>query len=106
MSGSVGLHTAPQGRARVAYAPPTPAEIGHAAVLCWLDERTDEQIAATLGISRRTLARWKRRADFRAAQTAEVVWRTELDRWNHPASGQQVAAASRPTTVHTRAQRR
>jgi transposase len=38
-----------------------------AAKLCYVDELTDEAIARRLGISRRTLARWKQRPEFQAA---------------------------------------
>jgi hypothetical protein len=55
---------------RSKYAPPTAKQIGEAAYLCALDEEKDEEIAARLGMSRRSLARWKRRADFQAAYHA------------------------------------
>ena len=50
--------------------PPTADEIEQAAALCWEDWLHDEEIAARLGIARRTLARWKHRADFQAAYAA------------------------------------
>src|SRR5215207_286913 len=56
------------------YLPPTAAEIGRAAALCFRDTDSDEQIARQLGIVRRTLARWKRRADFAAAIAALQAW--------------------------------
>jgi len=37
-----------------------------AAVLVAADELSDEQIAAAVGITRRTLTAWKRRPDFAA----------------------------------------
>ena len=45
---------------------PTPEQIGEAVALLWDDRETDEAIARRLGISRRTLARWKQRSDFGA----------------------------------------
>ena len=65
---------------------PSTARIVFAAVLCALDEENDEMIAARLGISRRTLARWKRRPEFVAARDAfterisDEIWRVRLDR--------------------------
>ena len=56
------------------YEPPTAAEVGRAAALCFQDTLTDEQIAGQLGIARRTLARWKKRPDFAAALAALQVW--------------------------------
>ena len=56
------------------YEPPTAGEVGRAAALCFQDTLTDEQIARQLGIVRRTLARWKQRADFAAAFAALQVW--------------------------------
>ncbi|MDP9473921.1 MAG: phBC6A51 family helix-turn-helix protein [Chloroflexota bacterium] len=55
-------------------------------MLCALDEETDEAIAAQLGISRRTLLRWKHRPDFVAARDAfveevpDAAWRVRLER--------------------------
>ena len=74
------LRNAPPRRMAPSYAPPTPEELGHAAALCWLDAVRDEQIAARLGITRRSLARWKRRPEFQAAYTAAaLVWGAEVD---------------------------
>ena len=56
------------------FLPPTAAEVGRAAALCFQDARSDEQIACQLGIVRRTLARWKKRPEFAAAITALQVW--------------------------------
>ena len=56
------------------YDPPTAAEVGRAAALCFQDTLTDEQIAGQLGIARRTLARWKKRPDFAAALAALQAW--------------------------------
>jgi hypothetical protein len=53
---------------------PTPQQVGQAAALCFHDAESDEQIARRLGICRRTLARWKHRADFAAAQAALHAW--------------------------------
>lgn len=66
---------------------PTTAKIAIAAVLCALDEENDESIAVQLGISRRTLVRWKRRPEFIAARDAFAhraiakFERIRLDRW-------------------------
>jgi hypothetical protein len=51
-------------------AEPNPETLGRAAMLCHIDTENDEAIAKRLGISRRTLARWKRRPEFIAAETA------------------------------------
>ena len=48
--------------------------MGRAAALCFQDTLTDEQIARQLGIVRRTLARWKKRAEFAAAIAALQTW--------------------------------
>ena len=56
------------------YEPPTPEEVGRAAVLCFRDVASDEEIAHQLGIARRTLARWKKRAEFAAAIAALQAW--------------------------------
>ena len=56
------------------FLPPTPAEVGRAAALCFQDVHTDAEIAHQLGIVRRTLARWKKRADFAAAIAALQTW--------------------------------
>src|SRR5215207_10583327 len=61
------------------YAPPTAAEVGRAAALCFQDTLSDEQIARELGIVRRTLARWKQRPDFAAAIAALEAWQ-EVER--------------------------
>jgi hypothetical protein len=58
----------------VRFLPPTAQEVGRAAALCFQDAQGDEQIARQLGIVRRTLARWKRRADFAAALAALQAW--------------------------------
>jgi hypothetical protein len=58
----------------VRFLPPTAAEVGRAAALCFHDAQSDEQIARQLGIVRRTLARWKKRADFAAAIAALQAW--------------------------------
>ncbi len=57
---------------------PDPLRIGRAALLCWHDRYNDETIAQTLGISRRTLARWKHRPEFVSASTAaQLQWRVD-----------------------------
>jgi transposase-like protein len=58
----------------VRFLPPTAAEVGRAAALCFQDAQSDEQIARQLGIVRRTLARWKKRGDFAAAIAALQAW--------------------------------
>ncbi len=52
------------------FAPPSPEQIGKAAGLSFLDMARDEQIATALGISRRTLARWRSRPEYAAARVA------------------------------------
>ena len=57
---------------------PDPERIARAAVLCWDDRQTDEKIARSLGVSRRTLARWKHRPEFVSAITAaQLQWRVD-----------------------------
>jgi hypothetical protein len=63
----------------VRFLPPTAAEVGRAAALCFQDAQSDEQIARQLGIVRRTLARWKKRPDFAAAIAALQAWQ-EVER--------------------------
>ena len=58
----------------VRFLPPTAAEVGRAAALCFQDTQSDEQIARQLGIVRRTLARWKKRPEFAAAIAALQAW--------------------------------
>ena len=53
---------------------PTPKQLGQAAFLCFLDAEPDERIARRLGVCRRTLARWKHRAEFVAALAALVCY--------------------------------
>ena len=60
----------------------TPIE--RAARLCFEDRLRDEEIAAELGISRRTLARWKHRPDFAAAFEAEDAAWWDRYRLRHP----------------------
>ena len=52
------------------FASPTPEQVGQAAGLSFLDVESDEQIAAQLGISRRTLARWRARPEYITARVA------------------------------------
>ena len=75
------------------YAPPTAAEVGRAAALCFQDSLTDEQIARQVGIVRRTLARWKKRSDFAAALAALQAWQ-EVERTATAAAGAQTALAT------------
>ena len=68
-------------RRRARWRPPTPEEVGRAAALCYANAGTDEQVARRLGISRRTLARWKKRPEFVAASMAVLEFhRRELER--------------------------
>lgn len=48
-----------------------------AAALCSLKYETDEEIAARLGICRRTLARWKHRPEFAFAERVIGVYTFE-----------------------------
>jgi len=57
---------------------PTRAVLRRAAALCFRDELPDVEIAAELGVCRRTLARWKHRPEFEAAYTA--WYRAEVKR--------------------------
>lgn len=71
---------------------PTTEQVVRAAVLCDLDDETDEEVAARLGVCRRTLARWKLRPEFCFAQhvigeyafqmsVREMVERIRQGRW-------------------------
>ena len=82
------------------YTPPTAAEVGRAAALCFQDTRSDEQIARQLGIVRRTLARWKRRPEFVAAIAALQAWHELLG--EAPSAGEPAAAAPRGQDAHDR----
>jgi hypothetical protein len=55
-------------------APPTVNMLSLAAFLCYFDAATDQTIADRLGISRRTLARWKRRPEFVAASVSAALY--------------------------------
>lgn len=73
----MALNVQPRGtlpaRTAPAYTPPTLDELALAAALCWHNERQHGEVAAALGISRRTLARWKQRPEFEAAYTAVAL---------------------------------
>lgn len=74
----------PRGRAQE----PDRRALLFAAALLWEDRATDAQIAAALGISRRTLARWKHRPDMRLALELQQLmwqrtWRLEGDTPRH-----------------------
>ena len=75
------------------YEPPTAAEVGRAAALCFQDTLTDEQIAGQLGIARRTLSRWKKRPDFAAALAALLAWQELVS--EAPTAGEPAPAAPR-----------
>ena len=50
-----------------------------AAAMLWEDRLTDEEIAQSLGVSRRTLARWKLRPDLEAMVAVHRErWRASL----------------------------
>jgi len=53
---------------------PTIDDIATAAALVYDDTQRDEDIAACLQVSRRTLARWKHRRDFKIAISALETW--------------------------------
>ena len=76
------------------FRPPTAAEVGRAAALCFQDTLSDAQIARQLGIVRRTLARWKKRSDFAAALAALQAWQ-EVERTAIAAAA---GAQTAPTT--------
>ena len=68
--------------------PPAPEKLEQAALLCAADTLTDAQIAAQLGIARRTLARWKRQPRFRTVfepafdarcRANYAVWKAQRD---------------------------
>ncbi|MDP9362881.1 MAG: helix-turn-helix domain-containing protein [Chloroflexota bacterium] len=71
------------------WRPPTLEEVGRAAALCFRNEERDEAIARRLGVSRRTLVRWKRRPEYAAAYHAllafydEELRRERTARWGH-----------------------
>lgn len=59
---------------------PKASEVRRAAALCFADEMNDEEIAAKLGICRRTLARWKHRSSFRTeVETLQEEFRRKMD---------------------------
>jgi hypothetical protein len=67
----------------VEFRPPTPEEIGTAAALCWLKDRNEDEVTQALGITRRTLARWKHRPEFQPAfLAARIAWEHEFHRRN------------------------
>ena len=80
MAGCVRLSDQiPEARSRVTFRRPTPAEVGTAAALCWLNERNEGHIARALGTNRRTLARWKQRPEYEAAAVAaQLAWDAEF----------------------------
>ena len=70
-------------RERVEYRPPTLEEVGTAAALCWLADRNEREVTRALGITRRTLARWKHRHEFQAAfLAARIAWDAEFRQRN------------------------
>ena len=60
--------TSPSQPKRPNWRGPTPEQVVRAAVLLYFDDQTDEEIAARLGVCRRTLARWKHRPEFAFAE--------------------------------------
>lgn len=72
-------------RARARGATPDRGELLFAAVLLDEDTLTDERIAAALGISRRTLARWKTRPEVAfALDMAGLARVRDIARRYHP----------------------
>ncbi len=68
---------------------PKTAALQRAVELCRADELTDEQIACELGVSRRTLARWKHREDFRVLGGRQLVpgWTPKNTPCHNPPTG-------------------
>ena len=67
-------------RTRTLHTAPTVEDLAHAAALACLCEGHEHMAAALLGVSRRTLSRWKRRADYQVAERAagrgaDAAWR-------------------------------
>ena len=67
-------------RTRTLHTPPTVEDIAHAAALACLCEGHEHTAAELLGVSRRTLSRWKRRPEYQAAElaaglAADAAWR-------------------------------
>lgn len=66
-------------RRRVVWNAPEAATVKKAAELCWGSGLWDYQVAAQLGITRRTLTRWRRRPEFIAEQERLLAaWRREV----------------------------
>jgi hypothetical protein len=63
-----GMQATHQAREGGRFAPPDEATIDEAGRRCYWDEQNDEEIARGLGVSRRTLARWKHHPAFIAAR--------------------------------------
>ncbi len=64
----------------VRWRPPSPEEVGRAAFMVFEGGATDEAIARRLGVARRTLSRWKRRPEYRAARAALFhSWERQLE---------------------------
>lgn len=56
--------------ANKAGAPPPAEAVGIVALLAYIDGETDELIGKRLGVSRRTITRWKARPEYTAAYEA------------------------------------
>jgi hypothetical protein len=54
--------------------PPTPQEVGEAAAWCVQGGCSQREIARRMGISPRTLARWRQRPEYAAAVAAIAAW--------------------------------
>ena len=94
-------------RAGMVSRPPTPEEIGFAVAACWLCEGRQTDVAALLGVSDRTLRRWQRRADFRAAYKAvDLVWTHEFRRRSDETDRAVRAAQQRLHDYYTSKRRR
>ncbi len=76
-------------RTAVVHTAPSLEEIGTAAALACLYQGHEHHAAAALGISRRTLNRWKQRAEYEAAATAaHIVAQAEFCYWQDVAEEQ------------------
>ena len=62
-----------------AGAPPPAEAVGIVALLTFADGETDELIGKRLGVSRRTISRWKTRPEYAAASAAvRVIWDLQM----------------------------
>ena len=75
---------------------PLPEGLGRAATLCFEGKQNDEDVAAQLGVCRRTLARWKHRELFKT--TTERLCDEWIERLHRRHVEQLLARMSRPVT--------